>query len=126
LCCNTIEIVNSSYVAIQHLTVDGKNIDGVFGISAKGGTGNLVHDIRVESSSFINHHGSQQHDAISTKTPTWGWIIRGNTIANAGTGIYLGNSDGTDPFVGGIIEDNLIMDPIGYCMEIKFQLPRPS
>jgi len=28
--------------------------------------------------------------------------------------------------VAGIIEDNLVENPIGYCMEIKFQLPRPS
>jgi hypothetical protein len=126
LCCNTIEIENSSYVAIQRLTIDGMNLDGVFGLSAKGDTANLVHDIRIEYSSFIHHHGSQQHDAISTKTPTWGWIIRGNTIRDAGTGIYLGNSDGSDPFVGGVIEDNLIVNPIGYCLQIKYQLARPS
>jgi hypothetical protein len=40
--------------------------------------------------------------------------------------MYLGNSDGTDPFIGGLIENNLIEDPIGYCMEIKWQQPRPS
>ena len=70
--------------------------------------------------------GSQQTDAISTKTPTWGWIIRGNTITGAGTGLYLGNSDGTDPFIGGLIENNLIQNPIGYDAEIKFQTPRPT
>jgi hypothetical protein len=36
-----------------------------------------------------------------------------------------GNSDGTDPFVAGVIEDNLVQDTTGYDMEIKFQLPRP-
>lgn len=30
------------------------------------------------------------------------------------------------PFVAGVIEDNLIQNPIGYCMEIKYQLPWPS
>jgi MYXO-CTERM domain-containing protein len=125
-CCNTVEITDSSYVAIENLTIDGKNVDGAFGISAKGGTGNLVHDIRVEGCDLVNHHGSQQHDAISTKTPTWGWIIRRNRITDAGTGLYLGNSDGSDPFVGGIIEDNLVENPIGYCMEIKWQQPRPT
>ncbi|MEO8798292.1 MAG: right-handed parallel beta-helix repeat-containing protein, partial [Polyangiaceae bacterium] len=122
--CNTIEITGSSYVAIENLLVDGHNLDGVFGLSAKGSS--VVHDIRVEGNTFVNHHGSQQHDAISTKIPTWGWIIRNNVIKDAGTGIYLGNSDGTDPFIGGLIEGNVVEDPIGYCMEIKYQKPRPT
>ena len=126
-CCNTVEITNSSYVAIENLTIDGHAIDGAFGISAKGGANNLVHDIRIEGCSLINFApGSQQHDGISTKTPTWGWIIRRNKVLGAGTGLYLGNSDGNDPFIGGLIEDNLIENPIGYCMEIKWQLPRPQ
>ena len=40
--------------------------------------------------------------------------------------MYLGNSDGNEPFVHGIIEYNLIRDPIGYCMQIKHQNPRPN
>ena len=124
-CCNTIEITGSSFVAIEHLTIDGKNVDGAFGLSASG-TASPVHDIRVEGCTFLNHHGSQQHDAISTKTPTWGWIIRNNHIDSVGTGLYLGNSDGSDPFIGGVIEGNLVENPIGYCMEIKWQSPRPD
>jgi hypothetical protein len=125
-CCNTVDITSSSYVALESVTIDGHDVDGAFGISAGGGVGNLVHDIRIEGCSLVNHHGSQQHDAISTKTPTWGWIIRKNTVLRAGTGLYLGNSDGSDPFIGGLIEDNYVDGPIGYCMEIKFQNPRPS
>ena len=34
-CCNTVEIKNSSYVAVRGITVDGKGIPGVFGVSAK-------------------------------------------------------------------------------------------
>lgn len=123
---NTVEITNSSWVALENVTIDGHDIDGAFGVSAKGGTANVVHHVRIEGCDFVHHHGSQQHDAISTKTPTWGWIIRRNRVLGAGTGLYLGNSDGSDPFVGGLIEDNLVADPIGYCMEIKFQAPRPS
>ena len=125
-CCNTVEIVNSSFVAIKNLQIDSLGIAGLFGVSAKGGTGNLVHDILLEGNTFVGQNGSQQTDAISTKTPTWGWIIRGNTITGAGTGLYLGNSDGTDPFIGGLIENNLIQNPIGYDAEIKFQTPRPT
>src|SRR5262249_1480123 len=104
-CCNTIEVTGSSFVAIEHLTIDGKNVDGAFGLNASGAG---VHHIRVEGCTFVNHHGSQQHDGISTKTPTWGWVIRSNRITSVGTGLYLGNSDGSAPFIGGIIEGNLV------------------
>jgi len=124
-CCNTIQISGSSYVAIQNLLIDGHDVDGAFGVAASNGTG-PTHDIRIEGNAFVNHHGSQQHDAISTKTPTWGWVIKNNTITDAGTGLYLGNSTGDDPFIGGLIEGNTVKNPIGYCMEIKFQNPRPT
>lgn len=122
-CCNTVEIRDSSYLALEHLTVDGMNVDGAFGVSAKDGT---VHHIRIEGCTFLHHDTSQQNVAISTKTPTWGWIIRYNRIIGAGTGLYLGNSDGTCPFVGGLIEHNLVQDTIGYNMQVKWQQPRPT
>jgi hypothetical protein len=120
-CCNTVEITQSSYLAIENLTVDGQHISGAFGLSAKNGVANRVHDIRVEGCTFVGQDGSQQTVAISTKTPTWGWTIARNRIIGAGTGMYLGNSDGSDPFVGGLIEGNLVRDTIGYNAEIKFQ-----
>jgi hypothetical protein len=95
----------------------------VFGISAQSG---IVHDILIENNTLIGQDGNQQTDGISTKVPTWNWVIRGNVINGAGTGLYLGNSDGTFPFVAGIIENNLVENTIGYDMEIKWQLPRPS
>jgi hypothetical protein len=123
---NTIELTNSSYVSIETLTVDAQHKAGLFGVSAKGSSNNTVHHIRIEGCTFINHDGSQQTVAISTKTPTWGWQIRRNIIRDAGTGLYLGNSNGNEPFIGGVIEENLIVDPLGYCMQIKWQKPRPS
>ena len=117
---------HSSYVAIRNLTIDGKDNGGSFGVSAKGGTGNVVHHVRVERCTFVHHAGDQQQDAISTKTPTWGWEIRENRIINAGTGLYLGDSSGNWPFIRGVIERNLVQEPVGYCMEIKFQNPWPA
>jgi hypothetical protein len=125
-CCNTAELTNASYLALVNLTFDGQHQTGLFAISAKGGNANLVHDVRVEGCTILNHDGDQQTDGISTKTPTWGWVIRGNTIDSVGTGLYLGNSDGSDPFVAGLIEDNLVENPIGYDMEIKQQNPWPA
>ncbi len=132
-CCNIVDITSSSYLAIENLDVDGNHVNGAFGISAGGGTSNLVHDIRVEGCTLVNIDNDgdpadlgQQDDGISTKTPTWGWIIRKNKIIGAGTGMYLGNSDGSDPFIAGVIDDNLIDKPTGYCIEIKQQNPWPS
>lgn len=125
-CCNTVEIVNSSYVVVRDILVDGKGIDGVFGVSAKGGESNVVHHITIEGCHLIGQGASQQTVGISTKTPTSGWIIRRNVIEGPGTGMYLGNSDHTFPFAAGLIEYNLIKDPIGYDIQIKDQAEWPS
>src|SRR5579871_623763 len=123
---NTVEIFNSSYLAIENLRIDSLGIPGAFGISARYHEENLTHDIRIEGNTLVGQNGGQQTDAISTKTPTWGWIIRYNRISGAGTGLYLGESDGTQPFVNGLIENNIIADTIGYNMEIKDQISIPE
>jgi hypothetical protein len=122
---NTVEIVNSSYLAIENLRIDSRGISGAFGISLKGKQ-NTTHDIRIEGNTLVGQNAGQQTDGISTKSATWGWIIRNNRILGAGTGIYLGDSDGTAPFVHGLVEDNLIQDTIGYNMEIKDQISIPA
>lgn len=116
---NTVQLAGSSYLAVENLWIDGLGYD-VDGINAKDA---ICHDIRVQNCTLVNFGNNQSTVGISTKVTTWNWTIRGNTILAPGTGIYLGNSDGTEPFVNGIIEGNFIRDPIGYCMEIKFQLP---
>jgi hypothetical protein len=121
---NCVELWNCNHVTIQSLTLQGSGRGGQFGISAKGGAHNRVHDIRIEDCVISDWNSGQQAVGISTKTPTWGWIIRHNIIRRCGTGLYLGNSNGEEPFIQGIIEHNLIHDPIGYCMEIKFQKQR--
>jgi hypothetical protein len=60
---------------------------------------------------------------VATRSTAWDWTLRGNTIIEAGTGMYLGNSDGSAPFVEGVIEGNLFVDTIGYNIEIKYQNP---
>lgn len=125
-CCNTVEITDSRYVVVRNLTIDGQGLDGVFGVSTKGGSGNTTHHITIEGCRFLGHGASQQTVAISTKSPTWGWVIRRNVIDGAGTGLYLGNSDGSQPFVDGVIENNLVMNTIGYNMQIKVQSAWPQ
>ncbi|ANM32368.1 hypothetical protein ABI59_19525 [Acidobacteria bacterium Mor1] len=117
-CCNTVQFYSCSFLTVRNLTVDSLGISGIDGFNAKGG---ISHDITLENNLVRGVGGGQQTVGISTKDAAWNWVIRGNTILEAGTGIYLGNSDGTDPFINGLIENNLIVDTIGYNMQIKHQ-----
>ncbi|MCX7825603.1 MAG: right-handed parallel beta-helix repeat-containing protein [Verrucomicrobiae bacterium] len=126
---NCVELRQCSYLALKRLSIvggGGGDSRCLFGISAQGGLGNSVHHILIEDCVISDWRASQQAVGISTKTPTWDWTIRRNIIRNCGTGLYLGNSNGADPFIRGIIEHNLVINPIGYCMQIKYQKPRPA
>ena len=121
---NTISIINASYIVIRNLELDGQGI-AVDGVKCEGHA-DWAHHITLENLVIKGHDNNQQTVGISTKCPAWNWIIRSNTIWGAGTGIYLGNSDGNAPFVGGLIEHNLIVDTIGYNLQIKHQNARPE
>jgi hypothetical protein len=117
-CCNTVQLYDSSYVAIQHLVIDaqGEYVDAV---NAKDSPS---HDILVENNTMQGFPAdSQQIVGVNTKTTVWNWTIRGNTILEPGTGLYLGGSEGDTPFIAGVIENNLVVNSIGYCMQIKHQ-----
>jgi hypothetical protein len=116
---NTVSIVNSGYVTVRHLTLDGQGLP-VDAVKAEG-YADWAHHIVLEDLVIKGHGHNQQTVGISTKCPAWGWVLRGNVILGAGTGIYLGDSDGTDPFFAGLIEHNLVVDTLGYNLQIKHQ-----
>ncbi len=120
---NTVSLKDSSYLTVRNFRIDGAHLP-VDAIKAEGTSG-PVHHITLEKLSIVNYDYAQDIIGISTKCPAWGWVIRDNDIIGAGTGLYLGGSDGTAPFVGGLIENNLIVDTIGYNIEIKHQINRP-
>ena len=121
-CCNTVSIEDSSYIEIYNLELDGQGRAGD-GVKAES-TANSAHHITLENLYIHGHDADQQIVGINTKCPAWDWIIRRNIIDTAGTGIYLGDSNGSAPFVRGLIEGNLIVDTVGYNMQIKHQNPR--
>ncbi len=123
---NTMDITNSSYVKIEGFTFDGKELPDIDAIKASGTSANWAHHVWIYNNIIINHDADQQTCGISTKITTWDWLISYNKIMSAGTGIYLGNSDGTMPFIEGIIEYNFVQNPVGYCMQIKYQINRPD
>jgi hypothetical protein len=120
---NTVSIVNSSYVTLRNVDLEGQNLP-VDGVKCEGHA-DWAHHITLDGLRVRGHGNNQQTVAISTKCPAWGWVIRNSVIMGAGTGLYLGNSDGRAPFIAGLIEHNLIADTIGYNLQIKHQQPRP-
>ncbi|MDZ7652600.1 MAG: hypothetical protein U5L03_08670 [Burkholderiaceae bacterium] len=119
---NTVRLSNASYIVLRNFEIDGRN-QGAAGVAAQG----LAHDVAIENLRVRGVGDDQQTVGISTVGSTvWNWVVRSNVIEGAGTGIYFGNSDGRSPFIAGIIENNLFRDTIGYNMQIKHQLPRPT
>ena len=121
---NTVSIKDSAYVVIRNLVLDGQSL-AVDAVKAEGRS-SWAHHISLERLFIVNHGNDQQIVGINTQSPAWNWIIRHNVILGAGTGMYLGSSDGRQPFVHGIIEYNLILDTIGYNLQIKHQNQRPT
>ncbi|HEU4621970.1 MAG TPA: hypothetical protein VFS42_07080 [Burkholderiaceae bacterium] len=117
---NTIRFDDASYVAVCNIEIDGKD-QGGFGVAVQG----PAHHITLDGLTIRGVGGDQQVVGISTTGfPTWNWTIRRNTIIGAGTGMYLGNSDGSSAFVAGLIEHNLVRDTIGYNTQVKYQTSR--
>ena len=122
----TVEIIDSSYIVISNLVIDSRGLPGADGVKAPASPHAATHHVVLDGNLIIGAGATQQTDGITTKTPTWNWIIRRNTILTAGTALYLGDSDGTAPFIAGVIENNQVIDPIGYGMQIKYQIERPA
>jgi hypothetical protein len=121
---NTISIVDSSHVGLIDLDIVGAG-SSVDAVKAEGHA-LFAHHITLERLRISGYDASQQNVGISTKCPAWNWIIRNNRIEGAGTGIYLGNSDGSAPFVRGVIDGNVVVGTRGYGMQIKHQLEWPE
>lgn len=120
---NTVSLRDASHLVVRGLKLDGQNLP-VDAVKAEHGS-DVVHHIVLEGLTIVGHGEAQGIIGISTKAPAAFWTIRNNLIIGAGTGMYLGDSDGSAPFVAGLIEGNVILDTIGYNLQIKQQKVRP-
>jgi hypothetical protein len=129
-CCNTISLRDSSYLVIRNLEVDGTgdtaSADGVKAETGGPDLDDYAHHITLENLYVHDHDLSQQTVCISTKIPAWNWVVRNNVIETCGTGLYLGNSNGEEEFVNSLVEHNLVVDSVGYNMQIKQQNGRDT
>jgi hypothetical protein len=121
---NTVSVLDSSHLIIESVVIDGQGLP-VDGVKAEG-HGHYADHITLANLTIVNHDADQATVAISVHCPAWGWVIRDNVIDGAGTGMYLGGSDGGAPFVGGLIEGNVVRNTLGYSIQLKHQKPRPS
>jgi len=121
---HTVSLIDVEHVVVRNLVLDGRGVP-VDAVRAEGHA-RFAHHVTLEGLTIVNHGASQQNSGISTKCPAWGWTVRGNTIVGAGTGMYFGDSDGSDPFFASTVADNRIIEPIGYGIQIKHQLDRPA
>ncbi|RMG95375.1 MAG: hypothetical protein D6705_13820 [Deltaproteobacteria bacterium] len=121
---NTVSLRDSRYVVVRNLELDG---DGKLGDAVKAeGNATFVDHVVLEGLYIHGHDADQQVVGISTKCPAWAFWIVGNRIEGAGTGMYLGNSDGSAPFLASLVEHNVIANTLGYNLQIKHQNPLPS
>jgi hypothetical protein len=121
---NTVSLVNVRHLVLRHLQLDGRNLP-VDAVKAEGHS-RYADFITLEHLYIHDHAASQQNVGISTKCPAFGWVVRDNRIQRVGTGMYFGDSDGSDPFVGGLIEANRVSHTLGYNLQIKHQKMRPA
>lgn len=121
---NTVSLVNVRHLVLRHLELDGRNLP-VDAVKAEGHS-RYADFITLQHLFIHDHAASQQNVGISTKCPAFGWVIKGNRIERVGTGMYFGDSDGSDPFVGGLIESNRVTHSLGYNLQIKHQKTRPA
>ncbi|MFP5409365.1 MAG: hypothetical protein ACLGG6_00160 [Gammaproteobacteria bacterium] len=119
---NTVSLVDVRHVTLRHLELDGRNVP-VDAIKAEGHSRYADH-VTLEHLYIHDHAASQQSVGISTKCPAFGWVVRHTRIERVGTGLYLGDSDGSDAFVAGLIEGNHISQTLGYNLQIKHQRSR--
>ena len=67
---NTVSIVDSAFVHIRDLRLDGRNVP-VDAVKAEGHA-RWAHHITLENLTIVNYGYDQQNVAISTKCPAWG------------------------------------------------------
>jgi hypothetical protein len=119
---NIISLKDASYIAVRNLSLDGLNKAGD-GVKAEA-TAVSVHHVLIEGLSFRNFNQSYLSVGISTKCPTWNWVVRYNTITSTGTGMYFGNSDGTGGTANFLVEHNLVYNTLDYNVQFKHQTGR--
>ena len=115
-------VEDARWVTLSRLELDGQGAE-VSGVRAGFGTTPVV-GLRLEQLYLHDFDASPQFSAISSFATAWDWQIVDNRIERVGLGMYLGDSDGEAPFIRGALVGTVVLDPLGYGVQIKHQRPR--
>jgi hypothetical protein len=121
---NTVSLSNAAYIEIRDLVLDGRGLL-IDAVKAEGPS-RWAHHITLDGLVIYGYGAEQQNVGVSTKCPAWNWVVRDSIIDAAGTGMYFGSSDGSAPFIDGLIEHNVVLNTVGYNLQIKHQNPWPA
>jgi len=121
---NTVSLRDVSHIVVDSLELEGlrRNADAVKAESDS----RYAHHVTLSRLRITGHDADQAIVGISIQSPAWDWEIRDCEILGAGTGMYLGRSDGSAGLVGAVIERNVIDNTLGYNLQIKHQTRRPD
>ncbi len=121
---NTVQLNACSYLTLRSLKIDGRGLDGIMAVLFREGG----HHLTLERLEVVGYGSHQSLCGVGCYDGEYYWdcTIRGCKFINPGTGMYLGQYQGKGGFVRGLIEGNLILDPVGYCAQLKPQNSRPE
>jgi hypothetical protein len=121
---DTVTISSCAYLVLRNVKLDGSAHPGCHAINCRGGG----HHVTLENLTIVNHGASQQCCGLAANDGKhyWNWTVRGCHISAVGTGMYLGNNSGRGGFSTSLIENNVILDSVGYNIEFKVQKSRPD
>jgi hypothetical protein len=114
-CCNTIQLEDTNYVRVLNLTLDAGTRDGSSGVNSRGHSDHIT----LENLVIVGHAGSVRTAGISTNGVASNWTIRHNTIVSTATGMQFKNAEGSESFVAGVIENNVLVDTRGRSMDLQ-------
>jgi len=119
---NTVSLRDAAHLVIDSIELEGlgRNADAVKAEAES----RYAHHITLSRLRITGHDADQLLAGIAIQSPAWDWEIRDCEILGAGTGMYLGRSNGSAGLVGGVIERNVVRDTLGYNLQIKHQTRR--
>lgn len=115
-CCAGVTLRDVAYVRLQHLTVDleGQPVDAVVAEATRGG----VHHVTLEDVRLTGFAAGVELAGVRTRCPAWDWAVRRVVIEEPGVGLALGTTGGRAPFVRGLLEQLLVVDPRRSALEV--------
>lgn len=123
-CCATVSIADSAHLVLRHLDLDqrGQPVDAVRAEA----DATAVHHVTLEDLRMYGFANDADVAGVRTACPAWDWVVRRVRVEDAGVGLHFGRSDGAAPFVRGLVEQSLVVDPMGHALLFEAQGVRPG